>query len=252
MKTNKRTTFCIFSYFILGVLSSFAQSKDLYTQENKFVKRYTTLSNGSGDAAQFGIDFKAFLSANPTTIDFPFNKLKNNSFYLTTSSDGNLRHYAWDTFQGGTMHFFDEIYQWKDGSKVSLKQSKSSAEGSSGEFSSKMYTINIQNKNHYLVVTNSIFSNRNSRQSVIAYVINNGKLVLAPIFKTKTQLLSRIDVDFDFFTVADRPERPLQLITFNDKQDMLLIPVVNENGKVTKRHIMYIFNGSVLEYKGIK
>ncbi len=252
MKTLKNLIPFLCCYLLTGLLLSFSQSKDLATQENKFVKQFATLSNSSGDSEKFEKDFRNFLSANPNSLDFSFNKLKNNSFYITTSTDSNFRHYSWDTGQGGSMHFFNEIYQWRVGGKVFVKQVQASEEGDSGEFSSKIYTINIQNKDYYLVVTNSIFSNRDARQSVIAFAINNDKLTPAPIFKTKTKLLSRIDVDFDFFSVVDRPERPLELITFNSKQDTLFIPVVDKDGKVTKRNILYVFNGTSLEFKCIK
>ena len=252
MKTIKNLIAFFCCFFLTGLVLAFSQSKDLSTQENKFVKQFSTLSNGAGDSEKFKKDFSAFLSANPNTIDFPFNKLKSNSFYITTSTDGNFRHYGWDTGQGGSMRFFNEVYQWRVGEKVFVKQVQGSEEGDSGEFSSKIYSINIQNKDYYLVITNSIFSNRDARQSVIAFFINNNQLVQAPIFKTKTKLLSRIDVDFDFFSVVDRPERPIELITFNSKQDTLSIPVVDKDGKVTKRNILYVFNGTVLEFRGIK
>ncbi len=252
MKTLKNLIAFFCCYLLTGLLISFSQSKDLSAQENKFVKQFSTLSNGSGDSEKFEKDFTNFLSANPNSLDFSFNKLKNNSFYITTSTDGNFRHYSWDNGQGGSMRFFNEIYQWRVGGKVFVKQVQGSEEGDSGEFSSKIYSINIQNKDYYLVITNSIFSNRDARQSVIAFVINNNQLVQAPIFKTKTKLLSRIDVYFDFFSVVDRPERPIELITFNSKQDTLSIPVVDKDGKVTKRNILYVFNGTVLEFRGIK
>lgn len=252
MKTLKNLIAFFCCYLLTGLLISFSQSKDLSAQENKFVKQFSTLSNGSGDSEKFEKDFTNFLSANPNSLDFSFNKLKNNPFYITTSTDGNFRHYSWDNGQGGSMRFFNEIYQWRVGGKVFVKQVQGSEEGDSGEFSSKIYSINIQNKDYYLVITNSIFSNRDARQSVIAFFINNNQLVQAPIFKTKTKLLSRIDVDFDFFSVVDRPERPIELITFNSKQDTLSIPVVDKDGKVTKRNILYVFNGTVLEFRGIK
>ena len=252
MKTLKNLIAFFCCYLLTGLLISFSQSKDLSAQENKFVKQFSTLSNGSGDSEKFKKDFTNFLSENPNSFDFSFNKLKNNSFYITTSTDGNFRHYSWDNGQGGSMRFFNEIYQWRVGGKVFVKQVQGSEEGDSGEFSSKIYSINIQNKDYYLVITNSIFSNRDARQSVIAFFINNNQLVQAPIFKTKTKLLSRIDVDFDFFSVVDRPERPIELITFNSKQDTLSIPVVDKDGKVTKRNILYVFNGTVLEFRGIK
>jgi hypothetical protein len=46
MKTLKNLIAFFCCYLLTGLLLSFSQSKDLSTQENKFVKQFSTLSNG--------------------------------------------------------------------------------------------------------------------------------------------------------------------------------------------------------------
>ena len=51
-------------------------------------------------------------------LRFPFSKL-NDKMYVATSKDGRLRIYSWDTETGGTMHDFDNVFQYKGkGGKV--------------------------------------------------------------------------------------------------------------------------------------
>ena len=68
------------------------------------------------------------------------------------------------------------------------------------------------------------------------------------LFKTKTDLLNEINVYFDFFSVVDRPERPLRLIKYDTDKKIIYIPIVFEKGKVTDRYILYQFNGQYFEH----
>ena len=112
--------------------------------------------------------------------------------------------------------------------------------------------VNINQQDYYLVITNGIFSTSDMRQSVAAYSISSeGKLNPASIFKTKTMLLNNISVDYDFFSVVNRPERPLKLITFNEKRGVLSIPLV-KGVKVTSKKLVYKLNGNYLEFSGIQ
>ena len=63
-------------------------------------------------------------------------------------------------------------------------------------------------------------------------------------------MLNKIEAEFDFFSVVDRPERPLKLIKF--EQNKLYIPVVDEKGTVSKKFLVYQLNSNCFEYIGIK
>ena len=56
-----------------------------------------------------------------------------------------------------------------------------------------------------------------------------------------------INVSFDFFSVVDRPERPVKLIKYDNTKKIIYIPVVYEDGKVTDKFIHYKFNGKFFE-----
>ncbi|RYE41411.1 MAG: hypothetical protein EOP48_23985 [Sphingobacteriales bacterium] len=238
-----------------------AQSKDLITQENKFAQLYSKLFESlHGDwgitmaySEKFSNQFTSFIRATPATLDYPFKKLiDSNYLQIRTSSDGNLRIYSWDTWTGGTMHEYSTIYQWRDNGKVFTKVLNVDKDDP-GSFVSQIFTVAIGGKPYYLAVTNATYSTKDARQSIAAYTIIGGKLVdTVKLFKTKIKRLNRIDVDFDFFSVVDRPERPLELITYDDKQKIIYIPVVGDKEQVTKKNILYQLKGSYFEFIGIE
>jgi hypothetical protein len=261
MTSFHRLTAFFFGLSIFTCDKIIAQAGNIASQENKFVKLYSNLVSfiqADYDSISFYTDkfekeFTSFIINNPNTLSYPFKKLiDSNSCDVITSSDGNFRIYSWDTWTGGTMHIFREIYQWKGNGKVFTYVPKCK-EGDAGAFCSKIFTVNINDTPYYLAVTNGIFSTRDAMQSISAYSIEDNKLVdTVKLFKTKTKKINSIVVEFDFFSVVDRPERPLELIIYDDKQKIIYIPVVGDKGQVTKKNILYQLKDRYFEYIGIE
>lgn len=240
-----------------------AQTKKLETEENRFVNIYSRLSsfnqsNYNYDSIDYYStklqkEFTRFIKDNPATLSYPFKKLDADySFDIITSSDGNFRVYSWDSWTGGSMHFYKEIYQWKSNGKV-FTDIPVYEETDPGLSYSKIFTVNINKKTYYLAVADGTYSNKDAMQSITAYSIENNKLVsTTPIFKTKTKKLNSIKVFFDFFSVVNRPERPLELITYDEKLQIIYIPVVNEKDQVTKKNILYQLKGNYFEFIGVE
>jgi hypothetical protein len=203
---------------------------------------------------KFTIPFTNFVKTNPATLHYPFKKLIDSNYVdIKTSSDGYFRMYSWDTWTGGTMHEFNTIYQWTENGKVFTKVVPHTIKDDPGSFVSQIFTVTINNKPYYLAVTNGVYSNKDARQSISVYTIDNSKLIdTVKFFKTKTKRLNRIDVDFDFFSVVDRPERPLELIAYDDKQKVIYIPVVDEKEQVTSSNILYQLKDRYFEFIGVE
>lgn len=241
---------------------TFAQTKQLTVAENRLVKLYsqlfwlgrTDMDDVELRSREFQTAFTDLVIKTPATLDYPFQKLSDSGFCrIETSEDKKFRIYSWDTWTGGTMHEFRTIYQWSDNGKVDAKP-QSLDENDPGSFVSQIYAVNVTGKQYYLAITNAIYSSKDSRQSLQVFTINNGHLVdTVKLFKTKTKTLNRIDVDFDFFSVVNRPERPLKLITYDSKQQIVYIPVVDGTGKVSNKNIVYQLKGSgYFEFVGIE
>jgi len=191
------------------------------------------------------------LKNDPTSIHYAFRKLQDlGVFWIAQSDDKQLRIYSWDDQMGGTMRSFNCIYQFEISNGVMVERRITDQDGDPISFYSKIYTLNRQHLPPvYLAIHNGIYSTKDASQSVSAFAIENDTLNKSiKIFKTKNEYLNTIDVYFDFFSVADRPERPLELITFDKASKKLFIPIVTEDGKVTKRNIIYQYDGTYLKH----
>ncbi|HUF02539.1 MAG TPA: hypothetical protein VMM38_00030 [Aridibacter sp.] len=80
-------------------------------KENKMLKQ--KLQRYGSRAAKLKYDFKGLAD----------------KMYITTSKDGNLRIYSWDTQSGGTTRWFESIFQYRGNSGKSRVWSPASVEG---------------------------------------------------------------------------------------------------------------------------
>lgn len=222
----------------------------LATLENQIITEYKKTELNPESSEKFAKIFQKTIQENPETLNYPFKKLlEETNIYISTSSDGRLRFYSWDNHSGGTMRFFDQIIQFADNGKVIV--TLKIATDDSQSFISKIYSMKTnKNETIYFTINNSILSSSLVMQSIFSYTINKNKLNTTKIFKTKKQFLSAINCEFDFFSVVDRPERPVELIKIKNKR--LQIPLINEKGTVTNKNLIYKWNGSYFIYEGIK
>ena len=171
------------------------------------------------------------------------------AIFIITSKDGNLRTYSWDASDGGTMHNFYVVYQYrgKDGKVRVIAPDEDDHSG--GSFVSEMFELKTASGPIYLLISNAILSTSLNTQSIKAMSINGNELERqAKVIRTKEGLTNTVGFEFDFFSVVDRPERPIKLFQFDEKRKEFRFPVVIESdkfiqGEVTKRFIKYRFNG---------
>lgn len=252
-------------YFITVLLAcmcngSYSHSANLPHEEAKLVQLYAALINKLGNpdsttyySDKFGKELKKYISTTPATLEYRFKRLTDSNYcFVTTSLDGNLRIYSWDTWTGGTMHFFNQIIQYRDGGRV-LTKIPQYEKGDPGVYCSAIFTVMIKGAAYYLPISNGISSTKDASQSISVLTIHNHQLVdTVRLFKTKKRLLNAIDVYFDFFSVVDRPERPLTLITYDEKQKVIRIPLVNDNGQVTRQGLLYKLQDDYFTFTGIE
>lgn len=194
--------------------------------------------------------FKKTISGNPSSLTYSFDSLKSSNIHIVTSDDNQLRIYSWDTWLGGTMHDFKNIFQFKSNDQIHTTLVKSNVEiveEAYVPFYSDIFTLKTASQTYYLAVNNGIYTSKDLSQSIIAFHINYDKLEKANIFKTENGLTNSIDINFNFLSVADRPERPLQLINYDNEKKIISLPIVDEDENVTDVFFQYMFNGEVFE-----
>jgi hypothetical protein len=224
---------------------------DLHKASHKLFSFYQPYQSDSLDKYSELLRNKAIevLSKNPATLKYPFRMLiDSNEFEIVTSEDSLLRIYSWDTWTGGTMHFFNNIFQYSYNGKVITEFLELTEDDPSGFFSD-IFTLTSGGKTFYLVINNGMYSSKDVGESIQVFAIEKGKLNQnVKLIKTSSGMTSIISVGFDFFSVANRSdERPVRVIKYDKNKKIIYIPVVYEDGKVTDKFIQYKFNGKYFE-----
>lgn len=180
---------------------------------------------------------------NPSTLAADFKTLKESGVTIATAEDGMFRIYSWDTELGGTMHIFYNVCQYKSGTKV---YSKIISDGKfeAGRWFSDIYTHQVSGKKYYLGIAHSIYSGKDNSQEIRVFGVSEGMLNdKVKLIKTRSGLTNKLRVDFDFFSVYRRPERPVKLITYDKNTEVITIPLVDQKYQVTDKVITYRFDG---------
>ena len=248
--------------FLLLTTKVFSQTMAVVKIENDLHKSYKKILSDRFDADttdwdslelhnKFFRDKLLKYTANySATLTFKFDSLRKDNFKIISSDDKLLRIYSWDTWHGGTMLDFESVFQYKNKDKVYSKFYDDTTNDGEGytPFYSQLFTLNANNKTYYLAVYNGIYSTKDASQSIKIFTIENKLLNNSvKLIKTQNGLTNSINVNFDFFSVAARPERPLRLIKYDNAKKIIYIPIVLENGKVTDKFILYQFTGQYFE-----
>jgi hypothetical protein len=251
----KRIKFLLLLF--IPVLFSYSQKQnlkqielDLLQASNKLFSFYQPFQSDSLDKHSEQLRNKTMevLSKNSGTLKYPFQMLiDSNVFEIVTSEDSLFRIYSWDTWTGGTMHFFDNIFQYSYNGKVITEFLDLTEDDPSG-FYSDIFTLRPGDKTYYLVINNGMYSTKDVVSSIQVFAIENGKLNQnVKLIKTSSGMTSMISVEFDFFSVVDRPERPVRVLKYDKSKKIIYIAIVHEDGKVTDKFIQYKFNGKYFE-----
>lgn len=249
-----------FSTTILFLCSTIASGQDLKKIEQNLIiplSRIATVFNGAyydtldRDNETFEKMLSKYLSAVPSTMAYPFSELKKEGLSIATSSDKQLRIYSWDSRMGGSMHIFSNIYQFRVGDKIyAHSANESDKDGDTRGSYSEIFTVDSTNK-IYLGLYNSIYSTKDCGNTVKAFKIEkDGLNDSLALIKVDTVVCNELSFGFNFFSVVDRPERPVKLVYYNAKSKTLKIPVIGDNDAVTAEFILYRYNGKYFE--GVK
>lgn len=107
----------------------------------------------------FGKKLKYYTSKYPFTLRQTYGPLRKDYLGVISSSDGLFRIYSWDRLTGGTMHFYENVIQYKFQSKTNsiLNADTSGGEGDYVYDYSNVYTVKVGDKTYYLAIYNGVF-----------------------------------------------------------------------------------------------
>ncbi|WP_278380743.1 hypothetical protein [Chryseobacterium arthrosphaerae] len=191
-----------------------------------------------------------YTSSNPETLSHNFKGLEKAGLIVATSEDGKFRIYSWDTWTGGTMHFFKNVYQYKTGNKVQSKSVDSDMEGDPKSYFYQINDVISQNKKYYITQSTSILSSGLSSHCVKVFSIENDGTLNdnAQLIKTQTGIKNQLRYEVDLTAASNRNnEIRNYTIEYDKKNKIISIPLILDNSKVTSKKIHYQFKGQYFE-----
>ena len=198
----------------------------------------------------FAKKLKDYTVKYPATISQDFSVLKKERLDIFTSADGLLRIYSWETWLGGTMRDFANVFQYNTGKNIQSVYLHSTGDDSKENipFYSNLYTFKANQKTYYLGIYGCIYSTKDAGTGIKIFDIENGELNTdVKIIKTSSGLHSTIYYDYDFFSVFDIAYDKRPTIYFDATTESIYVPLVDGNGKVTHKFITYKFTGKYFE-----
>ncbi|MBU2797881.1 hypothetical protein HFU75_14155 [Acidithiobacillus sp. VAN18-2] len=190
----------------------------------------------------------------PSSLSSKYTELKK-FMYISTSKDGEVRAYTWDTELGGTMHFFDTVYQFMGKNGKIYTESEERGKNDPGGILTGIFDVNTEKGKVYLLRSTAILGSSLDYESIRVVEIAENSLQDKKLIKTESGLTSSIGFEYDFFSIDDSGERPIRLIKYDTATKTIKIPVVVSSqkfpyGRVTDRFISYKFNGTFFVRQG--
>lgn len=257
MKTKKTLGLvCLFTvHFLFGQnissiekqLSEAFQKIDYWSSEGRdHQNAYDSLAAANTKFEKLLLQYTA---SNPQTIRHSFQSLEKKGLIIATSEDGKFRIYSWDTWTGGSMHFFKNVFQYESDQKVYSKAEESQGEGDPGSYCYQINDIISENKKYYLTQNKAILSSGMSYHNLKVFSIDNGKLnAKAQLIKTQSGIKNQLGYEVDLTASANKNYEGRDYeIEYDPKNKIISIPVIQADSKVTAKKIRYQFKGKYFE-----
>lgn len=182
-----------------------------------------------------------------SVLNYSFPELKKH-LRITNSTDGKFRAYSWNTNSGGSMVFFETVYQFVgiDGS-VNTDFYREKLNLDPGGNVVEIIPFKNSQETFYILISTGIASNVQEWQYVMIYRIDGSGLNHnTQIIKTRSGITNTIELGYDRRTL--NPNRWHQIIKFNPRTKTIRFPIVVEDprfigGRITDRFMKYRFNG---------
>lgn len=240
----------------VAVFAATASGQTEAAVEKALLQHLDTISKSSGQTVILERENKLFkqkllrYAKTASSLKYAFKGLEG-KIYITTSKDGKFRIYSWDTNTGGTMKFFDGVYQYKTKrGRVYAKAFEQTQEFSARGFYYQIFQLDAGGKTYYLANSTNVLSNSQMHQDIKVYAIEGERLKDdVRLIRTTTAFRNSVGFDYDFFSVVNRRERPVKLFWWDEAKKQFRFPVVLKDdkfpngGRVTNRFITYRYNG---------
>jgi hypothetical protein len=230
-------------------ISAFAQTPKAI--EIDLLRLFKKIDSNSPEIDKANDDFakklKYYTEKYPATLDQPFESLKKEHLDISTSTDGLFRIYSWDTWTGGTMHYFESLFQYKARRETKTLLDLSKAVVDDRPNYHNLYTFTAAGKSYYLAVWRGIGSTKDASAGITCFTIENNELKRSKILKTSSGLHDELAYWYNFFSVVDIDFEKRPDISFDNQSKTIYLPLIDKKGSVTNRKIAYKFTGKYFE-----
>ncbi|HWW38106.1 hypothetical protein [Pedobacter sp.] len=193
-----------------------------------------------------------FTAKNPKTLRHQFDRTKV-GLDIVTSGDGLFRIYTWNTLEGGTMQYFRNVYQYSVGGKV-YSMINPVAEEDNGCSYFEINDLTVGGKRYYLSLSISVGSSALYYYQMKVFSIENGKFnPNARLIKTKSGIKNTLGYEVDLSSSSNRDRKdgvnPMDYmkLMYDRTNKIILIPLIDADGRVTKSKIKYQLKGQYFE-----
>jgi len=240
---------------IFLLLSSCLSAQDIKTIEAQLKESFLKIDfKNEKSLVKSNEDFEKlllkFTSSNPETMSYDFKDLTSCGLTIATSEDSMFRIYSWDTRSGGTMHFFENVFQFKSGQNIISRkflQNKDEDHPDPGCFYYQINDIIVGNRKFYIAQSQSILST-----SLFAYRIQFFSVKGSRLFddnrmiKTRSGFRNDLKYEVDLTNTLYSEDNEINSgysIIYDKQTKTIMLPVVLEGGKINGKKIIYQFNG---------
>ncbi len=198
-----------------------------------------------------------YTSKFPVTLKSDFQLLCTQDVNIITSDDSLFRIYVWEERRNMLGRFYRSVFQFKAGAKVKstlIPHADTAITGSAQAFYDAIYTINADNKTYYLCTYINKYTPTIREEGIKVFAIDSAKVKgvmkywlndTVHLFKTKTGKHNELSYKYDVIASGDAGTD--NGIEYDTAANTVAIPVVEEKGRMTDKHIKYKFKGQYFE-----
>ncbi len=190
-----------------------------------------------------------YTSTKNETLTYPFKTLSDTGLSILTSKDGKFRIYSWNTYTGGTMRFYRNVFQFKGMKSI---HSKTLLNYSQDEDPDCIYhslsDLRVGKNSYYITLSIAVGSTAIYYHTAKIFSIKGESLDdKAKLIKTNSGIKNEVGYEIDMHHADISEDHNKMYPAYDTHKQIIILPLVDENGRVTDKKINYKFNGSLFQ-----
>ena len=191
-----------------------------------------------------------YTSKNKETLIYPFKNLNDSGLSIHTSKDKKFRIYSWDTWTGGTMHFYRNVFQFQGAKSIHSKTIQSYRENDDDPdcIYRSLSDLRVGPNTYYVTLSVAVGSSAIYYHTAKVFSLNGDKLNdTVKLIKTRSGLQNEVGYEIDLHNADISEDWDKMYPAYDKDKQEIILPLVDGNGRVTGKKIIYKFRGSYFQ-----